>query len=286
MLDLSSKVMLINLSISVFSGEKVDKAVSDDVAAQHNTTARDAGRFSKQIIGKHSLEAIKGHAGAARLLHYQRTLPWSDLGGRLLSVAGYMDYCNAMRQVQAAFTHEVDRFIDAYPSLIEDARTRLNGMFNIDDYPAVSALRERFSFEVGASPLPSGKNWFLDMADGEMEALRRHADQRLAHSIDEAVRDTYRRVADVTSKMAHKLNEYDPKEKKGIFRDSLVENIRELAGLLPVLNITDDPRLSQLGRDLAQLTKHSATALREDHVFREEAATRAQQVYEMASSFM
>ena len=279
--ELENQVMIMNLSISVFTGEKIDRDVSDTIAATHHTTAHEAGRFSKQIIGKQALKGIKSFATVARTTHYDRTLPYSDNGGRLLSVTGFMDYTTSMRGIRANFVREVDIFCDVYPRLIEDAKTRLNGMFNVDDYPPIDSLRGRFSFEIAAEPMPSSKNWFLEMADDTMQHLRAHHDERKDAKLEHAIKDVYRRVADVAQKMATKLDDKD-----GVFRDSLITNISELANLLPTLNITNDPQLAQIASDLAALTAHSPDALRADPTYRTDAAAKAQAVYDKASLFM
>ena len=279
--DLSAKVMIISLNISVFTGERVDHNVTAEIASKHRTTSHEAGRFSKQIIGKGALEAVRRVASEARAMHYDRTLPWSDQGGRLLSVTGYMQYTDAMRALRERFDAEVEMFMTAYPRLIEDARLRLNTMFDVNDYPAIDGLRHRFSFDVSASPLPTGKNWFLDMAEDQMECLRLHADERLQQGVQDAVKDAFKRVADVTLAMSTKLA-----DEKGVFRDSLVGNVRELAELIPSLNITDDPSLAALQQSMQELTKFGPSVLRNDKRFRAEAADKAQLIHDMASALL
>lgn len=279
--DLSAKVMIISLNISVFTGERVDHNVTAEIASKHRTTSQEAGRFSKQIIGKQALESVRHLASQARDLHYRRTLPWSDNGGRLLSVTGYVDYTTIMRDLRGRFDAEVELFVTAYPRLIEDARLRLNTMFDVADYPPVDSLRRRFSFDVSASPLPTGKNWFLDMAEDQMAGLRAHADERLQQGVQEAVKDAFKRVAEVTLAMSTKLA-----DEKGVFRDSLVGNVRDLADLIPTLNITDDPSLVALHASMQDLTKFGPDVLRNDKRFRAEAASKAQLIHDMASALL
>jgi hypothetical protein len=288
--DLENKVMLINLNISCFTGEKVDRTVSDDVASKHNTTAHDAGRYSKQIISKHSLEAIRKISSAARSAHADRTLPWDNTGGRILSVVGYMDYSLHLANLHSLFRQEVDNFLDIYPKLIQQARQRLNGLFNVDDYPDISTLRARFSFKTNATPLPSSKNWFLQLADDTMAELRSEADARLSENIDLAVKDTYRRVATVTEAMATKLRAYDPeatnKADKGIFRDSLVENVREVTSLIPSLNITDSEQLAHIAELMRnELCVLNADELRVNSSAREQVANSASSIYDRLKGF-
>jgi hypothetical protein len=99
--NIERRVMLVGLNISVFTGERIDRAVAEEVAEKHAADKHDSGRFSKQIISKHALEAVSKAAAAARTRHYELTLPWNDQGQRLLSVAGLIPYTEEMRKLKA-----------------------------------------------------------------------------------------------------------------------------------------------------------------------------------------
>ena len=284
--DLSNKVMLITLNISCFTGQRVDANASEDIASRHATTASEAGNYSKQIISKHSLKAIRVVANTARQVHYERTLPWSDTGSRILSVIGYGDYANHIANLREMFNREIDAFLDVYPRLIEEARRRLNGLFDADDYPDISTMRGRFRMSTNATPLPSSKNWFLQLADDTMNELRASNEARLNENLEAAVRDTYKRVAEVTSTMATKLQAYDPENKQGVFRDSLVENVREITNLLPSLNITNDAHLAAITDEMRRtLCAIEPGVLRQDPKMRGEVAVAATSIYDKLKGF-
>lgn len=290
-LELTNKVTLVDLSISVFGGVKVDRKITREVVENHNATAGDSGRFAKQTISKHSLAAVHNAAATARTLHAELTLPYADSGARLLSVTGYFTYLEQMKLARDNFHTEVDRFIDVYPRLIEEARVRLNGMFDPQDYPPKDALGDRFAFDMSMMPLPATQNWFLDLAEEEMITIREEADKRISSNIEGAVKDVYRRVAEVTQKMVERLGAFRPangdNKAEGVFRDSLVENVRELTDIMPTLNITGDLALDHLTQTMRQaLCSHDASALREDERVRADVAAAAQAVFDKAAMFL
>lgn len=283
--------MLATLNISTFSGVRVDRDVTEKVAADAGTDANDTGKFNKQIIGKHSLEAIHKVATAARTTHYQLTLPWSDAGQRLLSAKGFRHYVSALGTLQQQFQDEVEAFIKVYPDLIEKARSRLNTLFNEADYPSIAGMRARFEFGFRFSPVPSSGNWFLDGLNEEMDKLRASVESHVDDTVRAAVRDVYNRVADQARHVHDRLTNYevDPETGKvigSVFRDSLIDNLKELVELLPSLNITSDPELDEIGAELRQITRYSAKALRADTGFRREAAERAKKVFDRASMIL
>ena len=279
--------MLATLNISVFTGQRVDKSATEDVAEKHGTVAADTGKFSKAIISKHSLETIQKVAGMARTEHYRLTLPWSDVGSRLLSAKGFFSYNTRMGELRDQFDKEVDAFIQVYPQLIEQAKARLNTLFNPDDYPSIAGMRARFHFGYNFAPLPDSGNWFLDGLDEQMRELRSMVNDHVDGRVREAVRDVWRRVADHCQHVHERLMAYeiDPETGKasGVFRDSLVGNLRELVELLPSLNITSDPELDEITAELKLITRYSAGALRADKDFRMDAAKRAKEVFDKAA---
>ncbi|HQT78003.1 MAG TPA: DUF3150 domain-containing protein [Rhodopila sp.] len=291
-MSLETKVMLVDLDISVFGGKKTDRSVSEDVAAQHNADRHDSGRYEKNIISKHALKEIQNLAGAARREHYARTLPFTHGGGDLIAVKGYMDYCGAMQVLKEKFSDSVRLFEKAYPKLIEEARTRLNGMFNQEDYPPIDQLRSRFSFDIYFRPLPNTQSWALrDIANEEMDILKQAHEQNLQQGIAEAVRVPYQRIASVTEKMVTKLKAYgrDPETGKVIsnFHETLISNVEEMAELIPSLNITDDPELDALAERIrTELCKFDAEALKAEPRFREEVADKAQAILDHVSALM
>jgi hypothetical protein len=81
--------------------------------------------------------------------------------------------------------------------------------------------------------------------------------------------------------MAEKLA--DP---KAIFRDSMLENTREICALLPRLNFTDDPDLETMRQQVeATLLKHPE-ALRNDPDLRRDTAAEAKKIMDAMGVFM
>jgi hypothetical protein len=81
--------------------------------------------------------------------------------------------------------------------------------------------------------------------------------------------------------MAEKLA--DP---KAIFRDSMLENTREICALLPRLNFTDDPNLEAMRQQVeASLLKHPE-ALRNDPDLRHDTAVEAKKIMDAMGAFM
>lgn len=291
MSEFSKRAMLCGLHISQFTGRKRDKEITREVNDAHNA-ARDAGNFHKRLLPKAALAKINSAVGAAREEHEKRTLPWADDGLRILTAKGYFDYGRAMSPIKAEFDSAVRDFIAGYDSYVAEARHELNGMFKDSDYPSAAELPSRFSFRWKILPAPDAGDFRVEIGDAEAEAIRADIEARNKEATQDAMRDAWRRVAERVGLMADKLAAYKPAQRKGdkaegIFRDSLVENVRELVSLLPALNVTNDPRLDDIAARMArELCTVDAEGLRESDSIRAGVAAKAEAIVKDISAYL
>lgn len=260
-----SRVMLVELSISQWSARKIDKRAAQQVADANKVESRN-GTYYKSLVEGGSLEAIKKLATKARQAHWHRTLPWSDAGPRVLSNLAYIDYMQEMAGFGAEFDKLVAQFIAEYPLLRQEASRLLGNLFDDADYPDLQRVADKFSFRTNVMPLPMGDDFRCDIGQDEVERIRSEITAATQASMQSAVRDAYDRVTKVVEAYIDRLAGSET-----IFRDSLVENARELAEVLPALNVTGDPQLAALATQLKEkLCAHDPDALRHNKTTRRE----------------
>ncbi len=261
--DLANRAMLVRLSISQWTARKHDKNATHTV--ENHYGAQDAGRFNKVLIAQDAIKAVEKTANSARTWHYDQTLPWTDEGYRLLPAANFAEYSAKMRELHAAFDAAVDQFCANYPDLVIDAKIRLNGLFNPSDYPRY--VRDRFGLETQISPVPMAADFRVALRDEETAEIQAEIEERTAQATTAAHQDLYRRLADTIGHMADKL------ATDAIFRNSLVDNLRELCELLPRLDLQGDPVLAQIRAHAEQkLLRYDADTLRDNPSARAETA--------------
>jgi len=112
------------LRIHGWSGRRYDKRASQYVAVQHDA-ATNAGRYNKRLLPKAALAALNATLNEARKTHYHHTLPWDDVGARLLPVANYERYTTALDRLIERMGTERQRFIADYDNQVERARLDL-----------------------------------------------------------------------------------------------------------------------------------------------------------------
>lgn len=292
-MDISTKAMLCVLKITQWSCSKKDKEVTEDVLMQHQAQ-RDTGSFNKKLLAKEQIANIRQIAGAARNRHYELTLPWSQDGARILPAAMYAKYDKEMRQFKGDFEVAVRSFVQDYPGYVAEARNRLGGLFKDADYPSQQEIEDKFSWTLSIGPLPSGDDFRVNLSKEVTASLRKEIEARTLEQVQAGAKDVWQRTYKVVEHMAQSLEDYavttdeKGKEKKlNPFRDSLVENVREIVGLLPALNLTGDPDLARMTSEIAaRLTARDAEDLRKDPVVRQAQSKDARKILEEMKELM
>lgn len=286
-LQLQEKALLASLNISSWTARKFDKQISKDVAEQHGVDAT-LGRYNKLLIRKSAIDAIEEVIGKARKFHAEQTLDLGRTGIRLLCVSNFDHYTQGMREIRVEFDLKVREFLDNYPLLIEEARGTLNGMFNEKDYPDPDRLLTRFSFETLFDPLPSPGSFETMLSEEQKEVIRQDLSARFQEAQKQAMRDIWDRLYSAVSHLAKKMAEVKGDDgKPGRFHASTVTKLKDLAGLLTRVNLTNDPNLEAMRKEVEdKLAGLDPQSLRDDHELRLNTAKEANQILKTMEEFM
>jgi hypothetical protein len=265
---LSRKAVLVSVNISQWTARKLDKRVTKETNDRYNA-AQDAGRFNKLLIAADHLTEITGIVSKARVLHYRMTQPWADDGPRILPNSLYAKFTDEFRILKRDFHDAADRFAADYPRFVAERRVALNGLFNESDYPKASDIREKFQLTLTVLPFPDAEDFRADLDADTVADIRREIEATTSNVLGNAMRNTAQQIVDTVGHMATKLAAYkDPSEpgKRGqFFFDSLVDNVRDLAELLPAFNLANDPKLTAITlRIQKELCAEDASVLRKN----------------------
>ena len=287
MAAITERAMIVRLSISQWTARKLDKKITREVAAAHGTS-EDAGRYNKLLVAESAVKSVSKAANEARTYHYENTLPWDDAGGRILPCSHFMDYTAGMRERRAAFEQAVEEMVSSYPALVEDAKRRLNGMFNPADYPGPQEMASKYHMSTDIAPVPAAEDFRVDLDADQVSTIRTQIEGRCTALTNAAMGDLWQRLYDAVKRMGDKLGEPGQKPGKGpLFRDSLVGNVVDLCKLLPKLNLTNDPQLETMREAVeARLTKATADELRGSPQARVTACTAADDITRAMAGYM
>lgn len=273
MSNLSEKAMIAKLHINQWTARKYDRKVSEKVDRDYGS--HNSGRFNKILIAEEAINKITRIVGEARRWHYENTLPWGESWEQLLPVANFQNHRDKMREFEGKFNEAANEFTDAYPDLIEEARSRLNGMFDEKDYPPAHLIREKFGFQISYYPVPSAGDLRVEgISEGEAHSIRQSITAEMEKLQNEASRNLWERIHENVAHMAERLSMKD-----ALFRDSLVGNLRELCELLKVLNVQNDTELEEMRIRIEQrLAGYDPDVLRQSRRIRQETAHEARAI--------
>lgn len=248
-MSLANDSMLVNLTISMWSGRKLDKQVSEEVDAAKNTRTR-AGNYNKNLFaGAVELETIHSVSKLVRNWHQRQTLPWSDGGERLLPMGNFLPYKRELAVWEQTFNDAVQDFCVKYPTLIAAQAFQMGALFNRDEYPTADTIQHKFAMRYTFSPLPEISDWRVKTDDD----IRKELDEQYRKVYDDRInsmtKDLWDRLHTCLTHMSGRLADKS-EGKRHIFRDSLLANAVELCGLLSKLNVTNDPSLEAARKQL------------------------------------
>lgn len=289
LVPLARTTVLVAVNISQWTARKLDRRVTNETNERYNAS-KDAGRYNKLLIEAEHLKKITGIVSAARTLHYSMTRPWADEGPRILPNALYSKFTDKFRVFKRDFADAADDFARDYPMFIEERKRQINGLFREEDYPAADQIRSKFALDLQFMPFPDAEDFRSNLDADVVEDIRREIAENGASSIDHAMNKTYADILDKVGHMAAKLKEYKPAGKPGernFFMNSLVENVRELAELLPAFNLTNDPKLNDIAARISkELCAEDAQALRENEIVRANVAKSADEIVAEVGKFL
>lgn len=265
--DISRVSVLVTLSISSWDTHRQDKRASLEVATSNKVTDKRLCRLRKTLIPRDPvLKELESVIRAARTFHYDNTHTWMHDGPRILTRKNFDEYMTRMREFKVRFEAAALNFIASYDDLKEQAKQALGGLYAESDYPSRDSLYREYKFDTVVQPLPLASSLLdLGLDSSEGEALRLRLEKELADTFAKANRRVFDDFGVKLKKLTEKL--VDP---AGYVMAETLEAVRNLAELLPRINLLGDTALDTLAKDVvASLKGVTADSLKTNPSVRE-----------------
>jgi hypothetical protein len=279
--DINSRAMLVSLSTSTFNPTRLDRTATAEVIVNKNA-AKDAGDFKRRIIPKEVIDPVMKAANAAYLTHKKLTSPWEDGGTRLLCIDMFDKYVDEINGERRMFEKEVDKFLKAYESIRANAPVRMGALYDPRDYPPIEVVREKFGIRTQWLPLPNGNDFRVHLQDDQISELAESVNERVDQAVKAAREDLYDRLQDRLGRVSERLS-----RPENIFRDSLIDNLKELCTLVPKMCLSPDPTLQRaIDRATLEITTFDPQDLRDDSDKRAKAKAAADDILRSMGGFI
>jgi hypothetical protein len=280
-MSITTECMVLTLNIGKWTAQRLDKAASHKVTAEARAEAG-AARVNKHLLPDAALAEISQAASAVRQHFYARTLPWTDAGARLTQRSGLLKFLEEHESLVAVHDKAADRFaFEIYPAERERAQFRMGTLFNAGDYPSPAEVRRRFYVSLEMEPVNALGDFRVKVSENLDPRVVERLEKTVEARLQRAMAPTWKRLADALSNYVERTT-----SNSGI-RVELVENLRELVQVIPVLNVVDDPNLERLRQMIeAKLIGHDAAELRTNDATRQKAAEEARAIMEHMAGIM
>ena len=269
--SITSSAMLVELMISVWTGKKRDKAASEEVARNKNAD-KGVASVNKKLLGDCAeLDALQKFSANVRNMHYHATLPWSDMGPRLLTTTRYFKYNADFTALQAEFGRLVDTFLAAYDWEIMQSQAKLGDLFDVTEYPSGDDLRNKFRFKLNYIPLPDAGDWRIDIGNEAQTVLRDQYSTYYTEQLASAMNDVWRRLFDTLTTLSRQLSDQTEDGKTPKIYASVFDRALEIVDMMDTCNVTNDPSMQLMQRKLAMAFRGvTVESVKDDNFLRRE----------------
>ncbi|MBU1067426.1 hypothetical protein KKE60_06535 [Patescibacteria group bacterium] len=272
---LADKAILVNLSISQYGGTAKDKDATKLVLNNFNALS-EAGTFTKHLIPKEGAASrVTTAVNTIRKYFKTHTSPWDYRGTGIIRSSKYQEFVNTIRRLIEEYHEAVKEMISEFPSLQEKAKnTFLQDLYNANDYPSIWELERKFKISLEVFPIPKTEDYRVDWSEEEKRKIDEDRQQLENERLEKVNRGLWERIHNPLKHIALTLSKEDPKIYK-----SLLTNLSSLLEILPDLNITDDPELEEMRKEILDtLFENDIDAIRESKIIKDETANKAKKL--------
>jgi len=304
-MQLAKSAMLVSANVvnGGLLGERKDDKASALIEDTYNVAERRTKASKFLIDRKHkSVKQVVAASQRVREVVYKYTMPWGDDKTRLLPIKLIDTFKVKIGTALAELEEARENYLTHYPSLVSDSERDLAELFDRSQYPTVEKARLLFKSKVTYWPIPDSAHFIAEIAEESANEAREMIKREIEDRLIEASYDMVRRAKEVVSIYVDKLENYKPTkpvidENTGYkkrhwrtgkveteasngtaFRDSLVENVKETARLIENMNLTGNPEIAKVVKDLNRLSGFAAYHLRKSDAIRAQALTAGQQM--------
>jgi hypothetical protein len=291
-MNLHERAILVHPSLPVWNDSIEDTEETLAVVEKHNA-AKGSAKVSKRLIPttaytqrqrdageeQNAYHALVSHLSAVRLWHYKNTLPWNRDGWHVLAMLNYEPYMDQWRKSKETYLRLRDILAIDWNELVACSKRQLNGLGKGVNWPTVDDVLARFDMQVTPRPVPSA-DFRVSLGEAELAVLRESAEADMRDMAQQVTGEAAKRLYKCLDNIKKRLVEKNGIRKSGYadFRDTLIENAREICDILTRLNVTDDPSLEKYRRETELLAMSEPETIRENVNVRLETAARAQSI--------
>lgn len=240
----TQSAVIVRVRWSFMEGRMTNKQASVDLAKLKDADA-DSITTSQRIIKPEMLRPLRQIRSATNKYIKANTHPWDDNGGRLLPSKKVTEYLSFMAIQKEKFESAKRDLRGLYDLIIDDAKNRLNGMFDPKTFPTMEEWLDKYDVRLEMETI-SDSDARLDNVDSKvMQEIQSQVEQNVSNRLKEANRNNYIRIIESLEKLVGRLQAMESGEAER-FRTSTYDTVVEILDTAEGLNFADDKVLEKL----------------------------------------
>lgn len=276
---IENQLLVINLHISCYGGNKTDKEASLELASTHQSNPKSARVVKKLFADSESLKKIRNLAVNCRQKIASKTYPYHVPGAVLCPVGHALEVIGMINRMKDDFFHLVHNFVEnEYDAMVEKTKKDLNSLWRDGDIPSKDSFRSYFDFriDVASIPQPDDLDKILGI-ENIIEEQKEIMQDRLNSLEQEIVKISIARISKACELVLSRLRNFTGK-RGGTFRKELLLNAHETGLAELKSNITKHQGISKWAADLRDATQHQPDSYKLDAVLRSETVSKLSQI--------
>lgn len=255
--SLATSGILVNVEVSVWTGTKQDREISDEVT-QAKKADRDAGRFVKKLLaGVVEHKAVLNDRQTWYNFVERETYPWSGRW-RFLPTPRIVGFMQQVEERQRKTEELKDRFRQVYTTAVANEAFVQGEMFKESDYPPVDEVMSCFKVKVFTAEVPVG-DFRCEISNALATDLARHYEQQAKDLVQDIYQKQVEQMVEVMKSLSHccdtetVIEDGQMKVKKRKLYDSTLQRAQELCETFKKFNVTQDSRLEDARMELEKV---------------------------------
>ena len=242
----SAKIVSLHRSVPDLTKNDTEAA---EALARLKSADPSAIKTKKHLIDCAEHKALQKLSRAIYRYHMDNTLPWGDLGLRLLPNAKQIDYTNQMDVFFDEFYALKNSFLQVYPSHPAQAQVRLGDMFDESLYPSVYELDRKIKIRLEWDYMVDPQHFLVQVGDQASQESKSQYEDMLKRRMESAYTDVFKRLRGPLENMSKMLN-YSGDDKPTGFQNTLVDNVTKFVELMRSCNVTGDATMTRITNEL------------------------------------
>lgn len=237
---LDEKAVLVSVKRRMFNPYKRDEVES---------RAYGAGNVSKHLFEGKENRVRKTLSKFTEVYTYvnDNTVPWTT-GVRMLNIDHYFDFTSGLRGLIDAADKSVSDLVANWDAEVQADLDRLSKialakgkpqLADPSDYPSADEIADRFGVEVRYMPVPTTGDFRVAISDEDKASLQHQLEDAEGNAAKYVIQQMIDPMQRAISKLAVPIG-----TDGAIFRDSLIDNMVEVADRMEKVNVSNDPEVA------------------------------------------